>query len=421
MRAQVLIVLFCLGAVITLAQKAWKKNLEVADAYFTVHEYANASTYYEFSLNSHPTVSTILKLAECKELLRDFKSAARWYKRALNRRSTDSHLMLQCARAYRNSGSYEKAKYYFEHYSENSQDSTRVKNEIAYCDSALVWMKNKNTFSVKNIYAINTQYSDVAPSFYYDALVFSSNREGVIIKKKHGQTNEVFYNLYQSAENKKGKWDQPQPLGNVNSRNHEGGASFNASYSEVYFTRSEHTQGQNENQSDKNRLKLYRAEKKHLGWSFPEKFILNDSLNSFAHPSLSLNGKFFFFTSDLPGGYGGFDLYVCVKGENELWSKPINLGGNVNTSGNEMYPWYDDETKKLYFSSEGHLGMGGYDLFSSSLSHGDWGEVTNLQYPINTFSDDYSIIWKEGGLQGFICSNRQGGRGKEDIYKVIRK
>ena len=416
MRIVIVSCLFFLGT-IAFAQKSWQKNMATADAFLQVHEYANAAKYYEFALNNNRSADVILKLAECKELLREFDQAANWYRQALRYKSSKEDVILKCARAHRNAGKYSLAKKYYKQYLSKSIDSLVGKNELAYCDSALKWMEKDFPISVKNMSKINTIYSDVAPTFYYEALLFSSNREGAVLKKKHGQTNEAFYNLYLTTKKDNGKWEASNPFGSVNSRNHDGAACFDKTYTSVYFTRSEHTQGQNENHSDQNRLKLYKADKKHVGWTVAERFILNDSLYSFAHPSMSADGKFFYFTSDLPGGFGGFDIYVCVKVDENNWSAPINLGREVNSAGNEMYPWYDQNTKKLYFSSDGHLGMGGYDLYSTSLNQGNWSHVENLKYPINSSSDDFSIIWQNERL-AYLCSNRKGGKGKEDLYQV---
>jgi hypothetical protein len=135
---------------------------------------------------------------------------------------------------------------------------------------------------------------------------------------------------------------------------------------------------------------------------------------------MSPDGKMFFFSSDMKGGMGGVDLYVCLNIENK-WTNPINLGNTINTLGDELYPFYHVASGKLYFTSNYHTGMGGFDLFEASEFEGEWGQVRNLGVPFNSADDDFALYLSPGLHYGFLSSNRPGGMGKEDVFLLKHK
>ncbi|MBY0424458.1 MAG: flagellar motor protein MotB, partial [Cytophagales bacterium] len=162
------------------------------------------------------------------------------------------------------------------------------------------------------------------------------------------------------------------------------------------------------------RPKLFSAEWDKTKWGKPKTFILNNLPHSYAHPFVEGNEKMFLFSSDMPGGYGGADIYVSINID-EKWTDPINLGPNINTPGNEIYPYLDTKGT-LYFSSDYHLGMGGYDIFKSEQVNGDFDKAQNLLPPFNSHQNDFAFSINHTKGMGFFTSDRFGGKGKEDVY-----
>jgi len=400
------------------AQKSFEKDIEVGDAYFKISEYDNAIYYYESAFDKEPSASLCNKIAKSYMLKHDYQSAEKWYAALTSSYEHSAKDILNYALALKCNSNYEEAKVNLNNYlDQNPNDSLEIAMQIASCDSSILWNKKSSRCLVRNVEKINSEYSDIAPAFYKDDIVFCSTREGTIIKNKEGSSGQPFYNLYSSKNGRLHQWHTPKIFStDLNTKDHEGPVTFNFDYSEVYLTRCEAKQT---TESSANKLKLFKSEKGTLGWSAPESFMFDDSISSFAHPCISKNGKLFFFASDKPGGFGGSDIYVSFKLDSNLWSKPINLGPAVNTKDNELYPYFYEEEGMLYFSSDGHIGMGGFDIFSAELDGKNWVNITNLKPPINSSYDDFSFVMDDKKYQGFFTSNRTGGKGKEDIYVVI--
>lgn len=206
----------------------------------------------------------------------------------------------------------------------------------------------------------------------------------------------------------------------LNTGTHESSVSFSGDGNQVFFTQHSEKVGSEALNANVARMKLFYLERVGGRWGNPHTFIFNDSTVSFAHPYLSKNGKIFFFVSDMAGGVGGTDIYFCVNDSAKGWSAPTNIGAPINTKGNELYPFYDEINNVLYFSSDTHPGMGGYDIFRADLDSEPIA-ISNVKAPINSSYDDFSLIFDKTLSYGFLSSNRKGGKGLEDIYIVKRK
>lgn len=404
------------------SQKSFEKDLQVAEAYMEIEEYENAMHYYQKAYTKHKSTEVCRKIAHCALLKHDYKTAELYFRQLKNIKDRLSSDVFNYAKVLHYNSQWKEASLYFNQYQKlNPSDSTKTFNLIASCDSALKWSLEKSICEVSNLSKINSEYSDIAPAFYKEGILFCSSREINIIQKKEGSSGLPFYDFYFSKENSKSRWNVPVVFSSeLNTGDHEGPATFNSSFTEIYFTRCEDRQKFSSNNTT-NHLKLYKSTKKSLGWSAPESFMFNDSSCSFAHPSISKNGKIFFFASDKPGGYGGSDLYVSFQLDSVLWSIPVNLGPSINTVQNELYPFFLEEEGLLYFASNGHAGMGGFDIYLAELDGKDWINITNLKPPINSSYDDFSFIITHNKEYAFFSSNRSGGMGKEDIYKVLFK
>jgi len=270
-----------------------------------------------------------------------------------------------------------------------------------------------------------------SPQIYKDGVIFATERDkGAAVVRTHGWTGNPFLELYYSPTKKEGKMAEGDVCPNythgrpekfskdLNSKFHEAGVTFANDYKEIYFSRNNILDGKiGKDDEGVIRLKIFSSTSEGDGkWSDLEGLPFNSDEYSVAHPALNADGTKLFFSSDMPGGFGEFDLYVSEK-ENGRWGPPMNLGPTVNTEGKEVFPSYDDNTGRLYFASDGLVGLGGYDIhYSKGMENGEWTDPVNLGYPMNTISDDFSIVWNEAGTCGYFASDRQGGVGRDDIY-----
>lgn len=399
------------------AQKAWQKDLAVADAYFEQHAYLKAIQYYEKTVQVKKDKGAIERLGESYYLLRDFEKAGIWWEYLSKQDSLSNEVLFKYAKTTFYKGDYSKAKELLGLFSDTlNYDCKVLKSSL---DSIQKWEDSPVSIRFQNLRSINSEASDVAPVYLNYQLVFSSDRKGIQFKRNSEQTGNAFFKLYKSQKSAKKGWGAVESFSQeINSPNHEGAACFDSTGSEIYFTRSEFSQGENLNHSDENQLKLYKSEKKNGHWSAPLWFMMNDSLNSFGHPSLSNDGTIFFFVSDMPGGYGGTDIYMSLKLTDTTWTGPINLGEQVNTPNDELYPYYSAD-KQLYFSSNGHPGFGAFDLYKTHFNR-EWTIPQNLGKGFNSSYDEFSFSLIEKG-KGFFSSNRPGGKGREDLYLFLVK
>ena len=383
------------------AQSYVVKGLREADLEFTKKNYAIALETYTFYQGSDISNDYLnQQIALCYFHLRHFENAMNSFGLVKSIVPTIQIDYVKCMMA---NEKYAEVKAYISQHKE-SLDSAFIHLSLS-CDSALSWQKN-NKGTAYNIGMANSSYSDIAPSPYESGIVFCSNRRGLKIEKNSEIDGNPLYDLYFISAAGKG-WSSPSLFSTrLNSTDHEGPVCFNSNNDTVYFSR-------NEEASLQPHLKMYRSIKTGRQWGKPQNFMLNDTSASFAHPSISGDGKIFFFTSDMKGGFGGTDIYACILIDSS-WSMPINLGSNINTSGNEVFPFVNKEGH-LYFASEGHLGMGGYDVFISTQQEGMWQTAQNLKSPVNTGADDFAYTEsKEGKV--YFTSNRKGGKGNDDIY-----
>ncbi len=273
-----------------------------------------------------------------------------------------------------------------------------------------------NQVFIRNASLINTEHLEFSPAFYQNGIVYVTSRRssGAVDPK----TGETFFELYYAELDIDGMPMKPQEFSiNLNSQVHEGPVSFNRSWDKVYFTRN--STSPEIRKSDKkaiSHLKIYEATKGKFDWENVRELPFNSDEYSVMHPSLAPDGRRLYFSSDMPGGYGGFDLYMSEK-VGDAWSLPINLGPDINTKANEVFPFMH-ESGILFFSSDGHKGMGGLDLFMVNISGSKWSKVSNLGQPFNSARDDFGFILNPEGNFGFLSSDRAGGYGKDDIYQV---
>lgn len=266
----------------------------------------------------------------------------------------------------------------------------------------------------------NSMYSDFAPSFYRDGLLFASDRDtGNLARYRHTWNAHDFLDLYKVDVDESSRGKAVKISGEVNSRLHESSLVVTKDGTTMYFTRNNYLDQRKRDKEGIIRLKIYKAENINGYWTNIEELPFNSDSYSVAHPMLSPDEKKLYFASDMPGSFGKSDLFVTDIIGDGTYGPIINLGENINTMGRETFPFITDDGI-LYFSSNGHQGLGGLDIFATKITFNDYNQpVVNVGRPINGPKDDFSFIFDADRKIGYFASNREGGLGEDDIYKFV--
>ncbi|MCB2197621.1 MAG: PKD domain-containing protein [Bacteroidetes bacterium] len=294
----------------------------------------------------------------------------------------------------------------------------KIKTNILLCFLAvvLVFPTFAQDYTISLLPFNTTKYDEFAPVYYRGDIVFCSNRKNAIfINYSDEKENLPLLDIYYVEEGRRNTWGDPEVfLKEYMTPYNEGPATFNGRGTEIYFTRNIDIKKRIGNSINKNnKLGIYYSKySRRSGWSNPTPFKYNNKAYNFAHPSLSEDEQFLYFVSDMEGGYGGTDIYVCEL-ENGNWGPPQNLGPSINTSGNEFFPFIHS-SGRLYFSSDEHESIGRLDIFYSEKVNGEWHKPIPMDPPINTRYNDFALIIDAFKKTGMFCSDRE--RTSDDIY-----
>ncbi len=409
--------------------------VKVADMYYRQFDYLKAiETYQRALLRDSNDMYVIQKLADSYRLTNNWPSAMNYYAKLVNKDNTEALNKLYYADALRANQKYDSAKVYYKAYTDMVPADAAVKERLSSLDKIAALNIDRGFYNIKNL-PINSPYSDFGVSFYKDTGIFfcSDRYAEPYVKHTDNWTHASFLQIYKAfKDDTSGNISKCSLLSNrkgADKKFHEGTTNYNDRMQELYFDRSNYNGRRAFFASDKTvKLKIYR-----VGWladqnkwsDVPAEAVpFNDNEYSVGHPCMSRDGKTLYFASDKPGGYGGVDIYMCTREIGTLWSSPVNLGPKVNTAGNDMFPFIADDGT-LYFASDGHLGLGGLDIYSTTQNKTGnktitWAEPVNLGSPINTSSDDFNYIISSDNKRGYFCSNRPGGHGDDDIYSFIK-
>ena len=395
-------------------------KLDKADRIFEEGGYYTASQTYrtiQSKVKAHQAEHVRFRLAECYRLTGKYKEAQSAYELMFKRRTPENReIYLRYAQALLANAQYDKAKEQLQLYKNYVPDSPLADSLITAADWAKEHKKPETAYTVKAVDAFNTSFNEYAPAYAsddYEIVYFSSSRKsGNRNAKSYNVTGQPTSDLYLSAFTRKGSWGRVTPVSEVlNTKYEDGACAFNSSYSRVYFTRCLKVK------REKQGCAIYTAERIDDEWSEPEKLSLAADSLTVAHHSISDDGLTLYFVSDMEGGYGGMDIWKVTRdSEHGNWGEPINLGRDINTSGNETFPFIH-VNGTLYFASDGHPGLGGLDIFKATPTAGAGWEVENMGTPINSSFDDFAIIYERENDRGFFTSNRKPGKGGDDIYE----
>jgi outer membrane protein OmpA-like peptidoglycan-associated protein/tetratricopeptide (TPR) repeat protein/5-hydroxyisourate hydrolase-like protein (transthyretin family) len=398
-----------------------KSALSRADDLFDNYSYSSAAEWYKVALRKDPDNYEILfKIAESYRMLNDSKQTEEWYARlAAHKINMAPEYKLYYAQALHRNGKYSQALHWFQEYLSDGLKDGRVDKQITGLNDLSGYYRDSAAYEVKEL-GINSPGSDFAPAFYRNGLVFvSAQRQAALIKQVYSWDDSPLLDLYFSAFQPDGSLSKPQVFDRrVNTKLHEGPIAFFDQDRKMVFTRSNYLDGKvGKSKDGVSKLKLFYAEQVGKQWVISDPFPFNNSEYSVGNPTISSDGKTLYFVSDMPGGYGGLDIYTSTY-QNGKWGTPQNMGNLINTEGNENFPFlYADQV--LYFSSDGQGGLGGLDIYKIELSSSPKeSKVVNLGFPINTQNDDFAYIQDQKNKTGYFSSNRNGGKGKDDLYQV---
>lgn len=360
-----------------------------------------------------------IRLADCYRKVKQFSEASKWYEKVLEEEIVNPEIFFNYATVLRNQGKYNEAEKYFKTYLEKVPGNKVAKKYLQYCRDIVSWENIEASAKVKNLEALNTPFTEFSPVFYKNGIVFVSDRDiDLWDNNNYLWTGNGFLNLYfteLSETNQPGYTfsfpeKMPKP---INQPYHDGPACFTDDGQIIFTTRTLKQKQKKKDTIQTYYTLIYYASLDGKKPKF-EPFAYNGDSYSVGHPTFSDNSNILIFSSDMPGGQGESDLYFSML-ENGGWTRPENLGSLINSFGNEYFPYLANDTT-LYFSSDGHMGYGGLDIYVSSYKNGQWQKPVNLKAPINSSYDDFGIIFFKNHNNGFFSSNRKGGKGGDDIY-----
>lgn len=407
---------------IVLSQSA---RLNYANKLFDELAFSSASEAYEDVLErTKDSLSIAANISESYRRIGNIEKTSEWYDFIERNDELSQAQHLYSALIKRQLGQYDKSYRLFKSYEKKFETTDVTKSMIDNHEELSKLQENDANFTIKPLY-LNSPDSEIGVSFFSDGdvLLASSERKNLIVNREDKSSGDHYYNLYRGTLNEDGELIEKNMLkGQINSKFHDGPACFDKENNLVYFTRNNFLNGKGVDDQSRMRLKIYRAELVEEKLENIEELSFNDDNYSCGHPSISADGKILYFISDKPGGFGGTDIYRTEMNEDGEFEDPVNLGEKINTSLNEFSPYIHPKDDLLFFASNGHFGLGGLDVFVTTLSNTkDIQSIKNLGAPINSSYDDFSFVNDTTQRFGFIVSNRDGGEGKDDIYGFTQK
>ena len=364
------------------------------------------------SKKTHLRGSIAFHMGECYRKINNPTRALSGYTNAIRYQYADSSAILHQAQMLHKLGRYAEAEKQYNAFLEIVPNNVLAKNGIIGCQSAPVWRKNPSRYIVKRMDKMNSRDGEFAPMLYgdeYDQLYFSSSRKGTLGDEKSAITGIKNNDFFLVKQDERKQWLKPEHIeSGINTELDEGTASFTMDGSQMYYTYC----AEEEDASRTAEIRV--SNRSGAEWGAGTKAeIFKDSLAMAAHPAVGADG-YLYFISDITGGYGGKDIWRIPIGD--IGSAfPENLGPDINTPGDEMFPYMRADSV-LYFSSNGHPGMGGLDIFKATMTTRNKWRVENMQAPINSLGDDFGITFMGKKESGFFSSNRNDSRGSDHIY-----
>ena len=397
----------CRGAKLSDANEQYERG-EYYDAQKTYRKIYNKLSKRE----DRPLRGQVaFQLGECYRKLSMTARAAAAYQNAIRYEYADSMAIFYLAQALQAEGKYSQAVANYELFLEKSPGHRLSEDGIRGCNLALKWKESPTRYIVKSAKLFNSRRADLCPMFLgadHDQLYFTSSTEKATGDKRSEITGTKKFDIFVSKKDELGAWQKPELVeGGLNTEYDEGITSFSPDGSTMYLARARREPNSGTT------VEIYTSKRSEAQWSAPVKYeITADTLSAYGDPAVSPDGQWLYFASDMPGGQGGIDLWRVNL--NERVGTLENLGDQINTAGDERFP-YARTDSVLYFSSDGHAGMGGLDIFKATRTPSGGWNIENMGYPVNSAADDFGITFGEGE-SGFFSSNRNDARGYDHIF-----
>lgn len=403
------------------AQKA-SKWLEKGDIAFQNKAYTKALSYYEWAAKDSNNWQALLGVAHSHRALSEYKKALPFFEKVTHFEQAPASSFFYLGHCYMVAKQYEEAEINFKKYVEAQKENALDASFNMIEDLVKMVMADSSEYEVRRL-PINSQHSDFSPAYFGNGLLFSSARPNDLGIVHTSTVNDApLIDLYFAESDTNGKWSRPSQFGKLNTKLNEGPLVYDTLNQILYLTRNDPNYKSKATRSARgglNRLLIQSYSLIDGEWVEGEKLPFNNEKIAVGHPAITNAGQTMVFASDKPGGFGGADLY-CVQHVNGAWTTPVNLGPEINTKGDELFPHIGGDGL-LYFSSNGHIGLGGLDLyFARPKSKGAWNAVQNLGFPLNSEVDDFGIIVDPSGNKGYFSSNRNGDASNDNIYEFKR-
>ncbi len=416
------LVLLLVSFAATGVVKAQERLMNRANQEYQSYSFRPAIDIYQRVLDKgYVSADLLQRLGNAYYFTARYEEAAKVYKRLVEEYPADTapEYYFRYGQTLKSLGNYEASQAALNRFAELTTQDVRAMRFKSESDYMAEIEKNSGRYQL-GPFEYNSRYSDFAPAFYEQGLLFSSDRDtGNLARYRHSWTASDFLDLYKVNADSLSQ-NKVVKVENVNSRMHESTSALSPDGESLYFTRNNFKEGKYvRDEEGFVRLKIFRATKEEGEWAILEELPFNSDAYSVAHPALSPDGKTLYFASDMPGTLGQSDLFMVAVNKDGTFGTPVNLGNNINTEARETFPFVTSE-EILYFSSDGHPGLGGLDVFATKIKREDYnGPILNVGAPVNSKADDFTFILVEETRKGYFASNREGGMGQDDIYSFV--
>lgn len=403
---------------LTLYTAAQTAALKKANKFYGTQAYAQAIPLYEKAYQTDSSNKLILSnLGDCYRLTNNTGGQLKCYGGLIKYGKAEPVHKLYYGQALMESGQNSEAKIYLDQFT----DDARGKELSSSYEKIKLYTKNADAYKVE-IAVFNSPQNDFCAVNFNNTVVFASSRNKTKwINVKHAWTNDSYLNLYSTEKIENIDSEPVVFMADLDSKFNDGPVSFSKDFNTVYFTRNNYSK-KSISKDGTYKLKIFEAGMNQNGFDRVTVLPFNNNDFNCAHPCMSSDGTTLYFASDMEGGKGGMDIYRSIKSTDGSWSKPENMGDKVNTAGNELFPFIASNGL-LYFSSNGHDGLGGLDIYETKLKDNKAGRIYNMGEPVNSKNDDFGIFLGADNKTGFISSNRKNGGMDDNVYnfQILRE
>ncbi len=403
----------------SLSATAQNKATQAADKHFAKYEFVEAiEDYNKLVENGKADTYVYTQLGEANYNIFNTVEAERWFSKSLET-SQNAETIYKYSQMLKANGKYKESNEQMQRFASMRPGDDRAVAFQANPDYLPKILEKGKKFNIQNL-DINSENSDFGGTVNNGQFYFTSARNNA--RRNYGWNDQPFLDVYVSTILTDGTYQEADQVeGDINTKYHEGTVTFSPDGNTMYFSRESFFEGEYEKDSISNTkysvLHLFKATKNGEKWQNVEPLKLNSPNYNVSNPAMSADGKRLYFQSNMPGGFGLFDIYMAPVNDNGTVGDAVNLGQKVNTEGNEKFP-YSSDNGTLYFSSDGHLGLGSMDVFYTKEIDGKMAPVRNVGIPVNSNADDFAFVMNEESGEGYVSSNREGGKGSDDIYML---